>query len=269
MRVILVVCLALLFALVRVDAELRLDHGEIANDAATSWFQANHGERLTPREVALREAKNPGLAGMRCVSADCIRQEFGQKPRPCGHDSHPPCCADTLFSLLTGTKKLLEAHNIPYFIWAGTLLGAMRDHDIIPYTEDVDIAIHKNGMEKLVKLTSDGSMNFTFYFDKDILRGCETYPIGMQGTRMRTYTQPTYSDTKNRIHDDPTLAYVDVYDVLTEDIWKFLPFQGFGDRTAMMRGQSFAIPAESELYLAKKYRNWETPRELHTYPTDI
>jgi lipopolysaccharide cholinephosphotransferase len=43
-------------------------------------------------------------------------------------------------------------HNINYFIIAGTLLGAVRHHEMIPWDNDIDVGILEEDLEKLQKI---------------------------------------------------------------------------------------------------------------------
>ncbi|MFA6991283.1 MAG: GNAT family N-acetyltransferase [Candidatus Babeliales bacterium] len=49
-----------------------------------------------------------------------------------------------LYQLMKDTHEVLISHNIKYWAIAGTLLGAVRHHGIIPWDDDLDICIDKN-----------------------------------------------------------------------------------------------------------------------------
>ncbi|WP_013325564.1 LicD family protein [Gloeothece verrucosa] len=65
-----------------------------------------------------------------------------------GHNI-PVCCATHLVELLFFVTHLLEEHNIPYFIYWGTLLGSIRHSGLIPWDYDVDIGILKDDFERV------------------------------------------------------------------------------------------------------------------------
>lgn len=44
-----------------------------------------------------------------------------------------------------------EKHNIQYFVIAGTAIGTMRDHDMIPWDDDIDVAMLRRDYEKFLK----------------------------------------------------------------------------------------------------------------------
>uniref|UniRef100_A0A6C0EHL6 LicD/FKTN/FKRP nucleotidyltransferase domain-containing protein n=1 Tax=viral metagenome TaxID=1070528 RepID=A0A6C0EHL6_9ZZZZ len=46
----------------------------------------------------------------------------------------------------------LDENNIPYFLVAGSLLGACRNNNIIPYDNDIDIGIMDDQIQKLKKI---------------------------------------------------------------------------------------------------------------------
>jgi phosphorylcholine metabolism protein LicD/ribosomal protein S18 acetylase RimI-like enzyme len=48
-----------------------------------------------------------------------------------------------LYQLMKDTHEVLQMHNIPYWIAAGTLLGAVRHQGIIPWDDDLDIRVDK------------------------------------------------------------------------------------------------------------------------------
>jgi hypothetical protein len=46
--------------------------------------------------------------------------------------------------LLRDTAGLLSAAGIPFWLDYGTLLGAVREHDIIPWEYDVDLGVEES-----------------------------------------------------------------------------------------------------------------------------
>jgi hypothetical protein len=64
--------------------------------------------------------------------------------------THDP---DLLQACLQGVLQEVDTEfkslNISYVLWAGTLLGAYRHHDFIPWDNDVDIAMSTKDLFKV------------------------------------------------------------------------------------------------------------------------
>ncbi|XP_078358648.1 uncharacterized protein LOC144643317 [Oculina patagonica] len=58
-------------------------------------------------------------------------------------DGFPICCDVVMDKLLIATVKAMNAIGMDYRITYGTLLGAARSGAIIPYSDDIDLAVHK------------------------------------------------------------------------------------------------------------------------------
>ena len=57
--------------------------------------------------------------------------------------------------LLINTKKLLDDNNIEFILDYGTLLGAYRDNQFIPYDSDIDISICSTDYDRVHKLLNN------------------------------------------------------------------------------------------------------------------
>jgi LicD family len=59
-----------------------------------------------------------------------------------GTDSvRPACCTEHLVELMAFTSDLLERHGIVHWLDYGTLLGAVREGELIPWDNDVDFSM--------------------------------------------------------------------------------------------------------------------------------
>ncbi|HKK69388.1 MAG TPA: LicD family protein, partial [Bacteroidales bacterium] len=53
--------------------------------------------------------------------------------------------------MLRDTANILDRCGIDYVLEAGTLLGVVREHRLLPWDNDIDITITKQFQEKLLK----------------------------------------------------------------------------------------------------------------------
>ncbi|CAD7959129.1 unnamed protein product [Amoebophrya sp. A120] len=75
-----------------------------------------------------------------------------------------PCCSDLMFVMLADVAELLEKLHIPYFLLYGTLLGGVRDQDIIQHTQDIDLVVDRRYWELFAQavLAPESLHNFVF-----------------------------------------------------------------------------------------------------------
>ena len=59
------------------------------------------------------------------------------------------------YKLIGEVKRICDANGIKYFLDSGTLLGAIRHQDLIPWDDDVDIAFPRGEYERFIKIAPD------------------------------------------------------------------------------------------------------------------
>lgn len=63
-----------------------------------------------------------------------------------------PTLQENLFKMLCMFDDICREEGIRYFLDSGTAIGAVREHDFIPWDDDVDVAVLREDYEKLRKV---------------------------------------------------------------------------------------------------------------------
>lgn len=85
----------------------------------------------------------------------------------------PPCCQQKLRDLLQYTHELLTEYRITHWLDYGTMLGAVRGGDLIPWDTDADMGILLADAPRLVALRqtiSNARHTFTTHWAGDMYR---------------------------------------------------------------------------------------------------
>lgn len=62
---------------------------------------------------------------------------------------------DNLYKLLTEFDRICRKYSIEYFLHCGTLLGAVREKDFIPWDDDIDIIMRHTELERFNEVVHD------------------------------------------------------------------------------------------------------------------
>ncbi len=66
--------------------------------------------------------------------------------------------------------EVCTKHNIKYFVYGGTLLGAIRHEGFIPWDDDEDVALLRKDYNKLRSLAENGELFHHPYFFQGLLQ---------------------------------------------------------------------------------------------------
>ena len=175
--------------------------------------------------------------------------------------------------MLFYSTDFLTKHGIKYFLEGGTLLGIVRDGDLLPWDHDVDISIDYSDAEKLDKL------RWRFYFMGYRLtcrKGRKSYgPIKQNDYRIFKLKPLGYSFLK--MFYAPFAEKMVVLDIFVKkDDDKYTYWQSMGKflrvdkshyeshETIDFMGYKLTAPYNYKDYLTAKYGDWSVPvKEWH------
>ncbi|MBQ9645715.1 MAG: LicD family protein [Prevotella sp.] len=60
-----------------------------------------------------------------------------------------------ILRILLAVSDCCQKHQLRYYIWAGTMIGAVRHHGFIPWDDDIDIAMPRPDYEQLIAHASE------------------------------------------------------------------------------------------------------------------
>lgn len=96
--------------------------------------------------------------------------------------------------------RVCKKHNLTYFLWSGSMLGAVRHHGVIPWDDDIDLIMPRKDYESF--LTLGDEFEFPYFFQTP-------------------YTDPECCYSFARIRNSRTTGIVDLfrYQHMNHGIW--------------------------------------------------
>lgn len=115
--------------------------------------------------------------------------------------------------LLNELMTVLNNNDIKFYVFAGSMLGAVRHNGMIPWDDDIDIMLPREDYNKLVQLARDGYFKEPYFFqdhisDHGYLGGPARF-MNLQTTCLAV----GYLREKNGIFPGKLGIYVDVFPI--------------------------------------------------------
>jgi hypothetical protein len=168
--------------------------------------------------------------------------------------------------LLVATAKVLESLQIEHWITFGTLLGSIRERNVIPFDDDTDIGMTFDGIRKLLYFATHGTLTFGNDTTFIVRTGMDSSIIPF---KIVNVTNGLYLDIFQyhfvRQRGQKYLTIVGASDLrcrgCKNDQWTFpidslYPIQ----KRCEVAGNYYYCPRDSEKYLESWYgESWRTP----------
>lgn len=170
--------------------------------------------------------------------------------------------------MLLFTIDMLQKHNIPFWIEAGTLLGIIRDGDLIPWDYDADISIPAEYSDKAAALRYKFLPHYIIRKKKIKTYNRCWVPGDTRVVKIKTSWEKLQ---QVNFHIDLFCVYKvnDKYHWVDSGVLKRVDAKFFDTQGEIVwEGRKISIPAHAEEYLSLRYGNWQTPdksyiAELH------
>ena len=112
---------------------------------------------------------------------------------------------EATYRLLKEVDRICKKHNIQYFLFAGTLLGAVRHQDFIPWDDDLDILMFRADYEKFLSVAKK-EVSEAFYVQDEF---SEHWPMFFSKLRLnQTTCLEKYHPRDPEIHQG---VYIDIF----------------------------------------------------------
>jgi|TARA_B100001079_G_scaffold14357_1_gene11662 phosphorylcholine metabolism protein LicD len=159
-------------------------------------------------------------------------------------------------SMLLKTIDILNEKKYKYWLEAGTLLGILRDGDLIPWDYDADLGIPADSADDIMKLRLDFLPK---YLIKRRRINSPWIPGDMRVIKVKT---PWEKIRQINFHIDLFCVYPvqDKYRWVDSNALKHVDRKFYDSlSTIEWEGRTINIPNHAEEYLSLRYGNWQVP----------
>ncbi|XP_053405539.1 ribitol 5-phosphate transferase FKRP-like [Mercenaria mercenaria] len=155
------------FKAVILDDLYLISTNNVKPDAQTIWQQKQtHSQKLKNLyselgvKLVLHENKREEWYGCHKDSFRCFDTVYNDMPEFLYQERWtPPCCLKNLRETAKHVFAILDQNKVRYWLEGGSLLGAARSGDIIPWDYDIDIGIYQEDIikcDQLRKVAKEG-----------------------------------------------------------------------------------------------------------------
>lgn len=113
-----------------------------------------------------------------------------------------PQLQQALYTLLQEFDRVCRALDIPYILFSGTMLGAVRHEDFIPWDDDLDVAMLRSDYERFLRQADSVLDQEKFYLQKEF---SQHWPMFFSKLRLNGTT------CLEKYHPKDKLAHQGVY----------------------------------------------------------
>lgn len=238
------------------DDSVDPDTGGVSTGAGST---AEDAAKLRERELASLQTTQ----GLTCRSPRCDRNATSCAAAAGRSLSSPHgCCSDYMLMMLTDVTEWLSRQGIPYFVTYGTLLGALREGDILPYTQDMDIVVDRAYWPQLQR----GLEGAEFFGTRRYLFGVDQWEerVSRVCADWEGFATSTIGGADGDRLSRSTEFHLDVY---SSDWWQITDLhlidcvEPLGQNNLLIRGRNFSAPARPRACIEKLYgAEWRIPK---------
>ncbi|NJD11652.1 MAG: LicD family protein [Gemmatimonadetes bacterium] len=178
-------------------------------------------------------------------------------------------------TLLFDVIDLLEANDIAYHLEGGTLLGIVRDGDLLPWDHDVDLSVPEESGSALLKLRAPLlAKGYRFSVRRSRIA---VGPI-RKGALWLCKVKPLYGYFRKAIDPRYPLVILDIFVKIRDAEHTYWRAKGRAMRVAnryyssyetiTFAGRTLRVPNDYRAYLTEKYGDWSVPVRNWSCDTD-
>eukprot|EP00439_Symbiodinium_sp_Y106_P042335 s2315_g5.t1 len=226
------------------------------------------GRESGPKEDSPQSLKKelsmlPTIQSVSCRTPKCDRNATCASASQRSLQTPYGCCSDYMLLMLTDVTGWLHEQNIPYFITYGTLLGAVREEDILPWTQDMDIVVDRRYWPQLQR----GLEAAEFFGGRRYLFGVDQWEekVSRVCADWEGFASSIIGGQEGDRFSRPADFHLDVY---ASDWWQITDLhlvdcvEPLGIKHLQIRGRNFSAPARPRACVEKLYGSeWRIPKK--------